>query len=122
MKNPYQRKAVLPFFFITPDHVNNIKDPALKKSAMNSCKTAFCTPKAEMVFNREFSEKLALFAILKGEQPQSKKYSNNGGPIPYWYCYLEFIMIHELLHFAQADHFYTDSMVKRIKSELDNII
>ena len=117
LKNPFEKKAVRPYFFITPDHLPLMKDEQLKDAAANSCETAFCTPNAEMVFNRKFSEQLALSALINGVKPKSKKYKSNGGPIPDHYCYLEFVIMHELLHFSSGDHFYTEPMVKRIQKK-----
>ena len=117
LKNPFEKKAVRPYFFITPDHLPLMKDEQLKDAAANSCDTAFCTPNAEMVFNRKFSEQLALSALLNGVKPKSKKYKSNGGPIPDHYCYLEFVIMHELLHFSSGDHFYSKPMVKRIQKK-----
>jgi len=121
LRNPFEKKAVRPFFFITPDHLPSIKDPALKSAAKNNCKTAFCTPNAEMVFSRKFSESLALNALLNKAKPKSKKYKSNGGDIPDHYCYLEFVIMHELLHFSSGDHFYTKGMVARIKKKYPKI-
>lgn len=117
LKNPFEKKAVRPYFFITPDHLPLMKDEQLKDAAANHCQTAFCTPNAEMVFNRNFSEQLALSALINNAKPKSKKYKSNGGPIPDHYCYLEFVVMHELLHFSSGDHFYTKPMVKRIQKK-----
>lgn len=116
LKNPFETKAVKPFFFLIPDQLPSIQDKGLAASA-KSCSTAFCTPKAEMVFQRSFFEYLAIHAILKDVKPKSKKYVANGGKIPNWYCYLEFVIIHELMHFSVGDHFYTSSMSKKIAEE-----
>ena len=117
LKNPFEKKAVRPYFFITPDHLPLMKDEQLKDAATNDCKTAFCTPSAEMVFNRKYSEQLALSALINNAKPKSKKYKCNGGPIPDHYCYLEFVIMHELLHFSSGDHFYSKPMVKRIQKK-----
>jgi len=114
LRNPFETKAVKPFFFITPDHLPLINDKKLRENARNNCKTAFCTPNAEMVFNRKFSETLAISALINNVKPKSKKYKSNGGPIPDHYCYLEFVILHELMHFSSGDHFYTKKMVDKI--------
>lgn len=121
LRNPFEKKSVRPYFFITPDHLPLINDARLKQSAKDHCKTAFCTPNAEMVFNRKFSEQLALSALINKPKLTSKKYKSNGGPIPDHYCYLEFVIMHELLHYSSGDHFYTKPMVKRIKNKYPNM-
>jgi len=117
LKNPFETKAVKPFFFVTPDHLPLMRDQRLKDAAEHHCKTAFCTPSAEMVFSRKFCERMALQALINKVKPKSKKYKSNGGKIPDHYCYLEFIMLHELLHFSAGDHFYTDGMIKKIQNK-----
>lgn len=114
LRNPFERKAVKPLFFISPDHLPLIKDPSLRDAAENHCDTAFCTPGAEMVFSRKFMEEMAVQAILNGVKPKSRKYASNGGPIPDHYAYIEFVIMHELLHFSAGDHFYTKEMVEKI--------
>ena len=117
LKNPFEPKAVRPYFFITPDHLPLMKRPGLAEAAEHHCKTAFCTPHAEMVFDRKFCEQLAVAALINKIKPASKKYKSNGGPIPDHYCYLEFVIMHELLHYSAGDHFYTDKMVKVIQKK-----
>jgi len=97
LKNPFESRSVKPYFYIYPDHEFLMKSPSLKAAAAQ-CKTAFCTTKAEMVFSRPFTESLAVNALVAGIKPDSKKYVNQGGPIPDHYCYLEFVIMHELLH------------------------
>lgn len=116
LKNPYERKSVTPYFYIWPDHGPMIKKDSVKKAAAQA-QTAFCTPEAEMVYARKFCEELAVAAILLGAKSDSKKYKSNGGEIPDWYCYLEFVMLHELLHFVYGDHFFSERRVKRIKEK-----
>lgn len=121
LRNPFEKRAVKPSFFITPDHLPLIKDERLKSSAKNNCDTAFCTPNAEMVFSRKFSEQLAVSALINKVKPKSKKYQSNGGPIPDHYAYLEFVIMHELLHFSAGDHFYTEPMVKKIAKKYPKV-
>jgi len=121
LRNPFERQAVRPYFFITPDHLPLMKDSSLRNAAKTQCDTAFCTTKAEMVFNREFTEKLAISALVNKIKPKSKKYKSNGGPIPDHYAYLEFVIMHELLHFSAGDHFYTKSMIQKMKKKYPKI-
>ena len=120
LKNPFETRAVKPYFYIYPDHAPLMVRPGLRESAAQ-CETAFCTTKAEMVFSRPFAESLALNALVTGVKPKSKKYKSNGGGIPDHYCYLEFVIMHELLHYSAGDHFYTKQMVKKIQKDYPTI-
>jgi predicted metal-dependent peptidase len=40
-------------------------------------------------------------------KPKSKKYENNGGDIPPEWCLIEFLIIHELMHYTHDDFYYT---------------
>jgi hypothetical protein len=113
LRNPYEPRSLKPFFFLTPDDLYLMTDPVLKANASGEY-TAFATPDAKFCFCRSFFEKLALFAIIYDIKPTGKKYISNGGKFPDWYCYLEFVILHELLHFVHGDHFYTKSQVQRI--------
>jgi len=113
LKNPFEPRSIKPAFFISPDDLWMMSDAQLKASSQGDF-TAFCTPTAQMVFNRKFSEKLALYSIITGPKSKSKKYKSNGGKFPDWYEYIEFVMVHELLHFSVGDHFYTKSQVEKI--------
>jgi hypothetical protein len=116
LRNPFEPRSVKPFFFVAPDDLFLMTDPRLKANSQGDF-TAFCTPDAKMVFNRNFSERLALYSVLTGIKSKSKKYISNGGKFPDWYEYIEFVIVHELLHFSVGDHFYTENEVKSITSK-----
>lgn len=65
--------------------------------------TAAATAKGEFLFNVPFMQKLMDFAAVEGLKPQGKKYVHNGGPIPDEYAYIEFLIMHELLHYTYGD-------------------
>lgn len=65
--------------------------------------TAAATAKGQFLFNVPFMQKLMVFAEVEGLKPKGKKYVSNGGPIPDAYAYIEFLIIHELLHYTYGD-------------------
>ena len=77
----------------------------------NNIPTAAATATGEFVFNTEFMQSLLNFAHVKEIKPKSKKYACNGGPIPDEYAYIEFVIIHEFMHFTYAD-FHYQSLLK----------
>ena len=68
--------------------------------------TAAATPNGTFIFNRHFCQKLLDYAHLKGIQGNGNKYVSNGGPIPDEYAYIEFLILHELMHFSNDDFYY----------------
>jgi predicted metal-dependent peptidase len=72
--------------------------------------TAAATPNGHFIFNVPFMQQLMDYANIKGVQPKGKKYSNNGGPIPAEYAYIEFLIIHEFMHYTYADFYYQDQL------------
>lgn len=113
LRNPFENKSIKPFFYIAPDDLFRMNDAALEQYSQGDF-TAFCTPTAQIVFNRKFSERMCLYSLLSDKKPKSKKYVSNGGNIPDHYEFIEFIIAHELLHYTAGDHFYTKKMVKKI--------
>lgn len=69
----------------------------------NLVKTAAATEKGLFLFNVPFMQKLMTFAEVEGLKPKGRKYMSNGGPIPDAYAYIEFLIIHELLHYTYGD-------------------
>lgn len=69
----------------------------------NVIDTAAATAKGEFLFNVPFMQKLMTFAEVEGLTPKGKKYKSNGGPIPDAYSYIEFLIVHELLHYTYGD-------------------
>lgn len=68
--------------------------------------TAAATPTGEFIFNTVFMQKLLDYAALKGITPKGKKYVINGGDIPDGYAYIEFLILHEFMHYTNDDFHY----------------
>jgi hypothetical protein len=90
-----------PLYRIAPIVVPS-KLPAYEK--FNGVTTAAASNRGEFIFNKEFMQKLIYYATVAGIKPQGKKYESNGGPIPDNYAYIEFLIMHELLHYRFGDH------------------
>lgn len=90
-----------PLYRIAPIIVPS-KLPAYKQ--FNNIPRAAASGKGEFIFNKDFMQKLIYYATVAGIKPQSKKYESNGGPIPDNYAYIEFLIMHELLHYRFGDH------------------
>ena len=73
----------------------------------NSIETAAATSKGEFIFNKIFMQRLLDFAVVENLLPPvgnpGKKYISNGGKFPDAYAYIEFLIIHELLHYTYGD-------------------
>lgn len=80
-----------------------VPDEKPEKAKFNDIETAAATPDGDFIFNREFMQKLIDWANIEGLQPKGKKYKCNGGPIPDQYAYIEFVIMHELLHYSYGD-------------------
>lgn len=76
----------------------------------NDIDTAAATPTGEFIFSKPFMQKLLDYAHLKGLTPKGKKYEINGGDIPNEYAYIEFLVIHEFMHYTYADFHYQKKM------------
>lgn len=72
----------------------------------NDVDTAAATPGGIFLFDRTFCQKLIDYASLKGIKGKGSKYVSNGGEIPDQYGYIEFLIIHELMHFSNDDFYY----------------
>lgn len=68
--------------------------------------TAAATPNGVFIFNVSFMQKLMDYAVLKGITPKGKKYQGNGGDIPDGYAYIEFLILHEFMHYTNDDFHY----------------
>lgn len=71
-----------------------------------SIKTAAATPTGIFMFDRHFCQKLVDYGELKGIKGNGVKYVSQGGPIPDSYAYIEFLILHELMHFSNDDFYY----------------
>ena len=97
--------------FITHKNLHNpniiyVPSPYARHKQFNNIDTAAATPKGDFIFNVKFMQKLLDFAHIKGLKPKGKKYEANGGEIPNEYAYIEFLIIHELMHYTYADFHY----------------
>jgi hypothetical protein len=80
-------------------------EPELTKK-WKSIKTAAATPDATFIFNIPFMQQLIDYANLKGVKPTSWKYKSNGGNIPDDYVFIEFLIMHEWMHYTYGDWDY----------------
>jgi len=109
LRDPYSNKIVSFSYYFVPA-------PKFAKvpQYMESVDTAATTAKGELIFNTQFADKLCTFywykQQYKGIKPNGKMYQSNGGPIPDYYAYLEFVVLHEFLHIVHADHFYSKEL------------
>jgi hypothetical protein len=69
----------------------------------NKIPTAAATEDGVFIFNKNFMQKLLDFAVLDDLKPIGRKYQHNGGPIPDAYGYIEFLIMHEFLHYTYGD-------------------
>jgi hypothetical protein len=104
-----------PVFVFVPSN-----EQAHQSKGYNSIDTAAAYPDGTFVFNRDFMQQLIDYAFLKGVKPKKKKYKCNGGEIPDEYCYIEFLILHEFMHYTYADFYFQKKM--KAKSKLGNKI
>lgn len=102
LSNVFETKRIEPTLAYTPD-------PLTPEYA--SVTTAACTPTAVLIFNVSFMEKLMKYASVKGIQANKtklhgKKYVSQGGDIPDEYQYAEFVLLHEIMHYANGDFYF----------------
>lgn len=97
MRNYVDMKRVTPNILVTPG-----ANEAVNKRYAN-VKTAAATKTGDFIFYKPFMQTLLDFAHLKGVKPKGKKYKSNGGKIPDEYTYLEFLILHEFMHYRHAD-------------------
>jgi hypothetical protein len=85
--------------------VNPIAIPATSKNLLkfNDVETAAATAKGEFLFNVNFMQGLITYGELIDVKPSGKKYQSNGGFYPDPYCYLEFLILHEIMHYTHND-------------------
>jgi hypothetical protein len=90
-------KARSPNLIIVPS------DDKVEQDKFGSVDTAAATADGDFIFNRDFMQRLIDWAYLKDVKPKSKKYESNGGDIPDAYTYIEFLILHEYMHYVHAD-------------------
>lgn len=86
-------------------HIDPILVPTNKKELIkfNQVTTAAATADGEFIFNVPFMQKLMDWAVIENLKPRGRKYVSNGGDIPDCYTYIEFLIMHELLHYSYGD-------------------
>lgn len=77
-----------------------------KKSPYASVNTAAASPNGDFIFNVRFMQKLMDYSHLKQIKPKGSKYISNGGDIPDEYGYIEFLIMHEFMHYSNDDFYY----------------
>lgn len=97
-----------PVYVVTPDAEAEKKDPSLSQ-----VKTAAAYPDGKFVFYKPFMQKLLDYAHLVGLKAKGSKYKSNGGDIPDEWAYIEFLVIHEFMHYTYADFHY----MKKLKAD-----
>lgn len=91
-----------------------------KYMQFNKHKTAAALSGGGFVFNIEFCQMLMNFAHLVGLKGAGNKYVSNGGQIPDEYAYIEFVILHEFMHYTNDDFYYGSILAKN--SKLDHKI
>jgi predicted metal-dependent peptidase len=91
------KRLYQPVILLTPDP---------KRPDLDSISTAAASPKGEFYFNVDFMQDLINFAHVKGLKPKGLKYVSNGGKIPNEYGWIEFLIMHEFLHYVYDDFHY----------------
>lgn len=117
LKDGYSKRKIIKInWFIVPTN-SMIKLP----EKIQQCPTAMVTNKGDMVFNKDFCEKLCKYAKTKGIKAKGSKYKSNGGEIPDYYEYIEFLIMHEYMHIIHGDVFYIKKF-KNINKAIQNIV
>ncbi len=68
--------------------------------------TAAATPYGVFLFNEHFMQQLMNYSKLKDVKPKGAKYESNGGDFPDEYAYIEFLIMHEFMHYSNDDFYY----------------
>jgi len=106
LKDPVSGKNIYPSIHIVPYSEIDGKTPQRFKM----CTTAMATVNAEIVFNKSFCKALIRYGRATKITSSSSALVSNGGNIPDEYAYIQFLIMHELLHFKQGDIFYGKHM------------
>ena len=72
----------------------------------NDITTAAATPTGTFIFSVSFCQKLLEYAHVKGLQPKGLKYQGGTDSFPPEWSYIEFLLLHEYMHYTQADWHY----------------
>jgi len=68
--------------------------------------TAAATPGGVFLFNEQFMQQLMNYSKLKDVKPKGAKFKSNGGDFPDEYAYIEFVIMHEFMHYSNDDFYY----------------
>ena len=83
-----------------------VEIPSLVEKSYDNIDTAAATPDGNFIFNTLFNQRLIDWAFIKGTKGTSKKYVSQGGDIPDEYVYIEFVIMHEFMHYTYGDFHY----------------
>ena len=83
--------------------------------------TACASPKGVFTFNVPFMQKLMDWSFLKGKKPKRPIYESNGGPFPDEYAPLEFLIMHEYMHYTNDD-FYYQHIIPKANNKIINYV
>lgn len=100
-------------------NINWIFTPSATSTQYSNVDTAAATPTGSFIFNKTFMQCLLDYAHLKQIKPAGAKYVSNGGDIPDEYAYVEFLIIHELMHYSNDD-FYYQRIIPNADSQIIN--
>jgi len=122
INNGYNEKPRTPEFVLWSPKggaINSKWDLMVKKGRIPNKpeyqpKTAWCDPHAMMAFNVDLLKSLMIKAYYTGvtakDSARGKKYKSNGGKFPDYWWPVEYIIIHEVLHFKQGDFYNVEQM------------
>lgn len=68
--------------------------------------TAAASPAGTFYFNKQFMQALMDYSYLKQLKPKGDKYKANGGKFPNEYAWIEFLIMHEFMHYSNDDFYY----------------
>ena len=83
--------------------------------------TAAASPTGQFYYNKAFLQRLLDWGHLKGIRGNTKKYVSQGGDIPDEYAYVEFVVMHEYMHYTNDD-FYYQNIIPDAKSRTINFV
>lgn len=104
---------VMPFRFpksskrivnLNPIFIPNYAFPQYSnKKSKRFIKTAAVSQYGQFFFNKQFMEALLFYGSIIDVQPTGRLYERNGGPFPNNFCYIEFLIMHEIFHWTFED-------------------
>ncbi len=112
------KKYIRPIIVLVPSKAK--VDPVLQ-----SVTTAGALRNGQIAFNKDFATTLLNFAYYAREEGQRGYFESQGGQIPDYYAYIEFVIMHELLHILYGDHYHdkkTDGFTPNMQNILGDFI